>query len=139
MPGPIPKRSEDRRRRNKTNEAGLQVVQLPGSAAAAPPPDKAWHPLARDWYNSLRHSGQARLFQASDWAQAQVVAELLSDEMDRPGKRAQMMDTIFRAMDSLLTSEGARRRLAIEFENTKAEHDEAQSEIMQIYQEKLSG
>lgn len=114
MPGPIPKRSDQRRRRNKDSSA--TTVKLPVAAQVAKPPaeNRSWHIAAKRWYRSLHHSGQAIFFEPSDWSYAQLAADLLSDELQRDKPRAATIDQVLRMMDNLLTSEGARRRLRVE-------------------------
>lgn len=99
MPGPIPKRSEERRRRNKDatptikvdlSDALSQQVEIP-----APPvvthdkdgnpldePEHEWHPIAEEWYLSLTKSGQALFYEPSDWATAYLLAESLSRDLN---------------------------------------------------------
>lgn len=115
MPGPAPKRKAQRRRRNK-EPAGFSVVSAIGQSAVKPPPeDVKWHIYAKNWWRSLKKSGQAQFYQDSDWAEAKLVAHLLSEELRRErGPRSTMMDIIFSRADNLLTTEGARRRLRIE-------------------------
>jgi hypothetical protein len=117
--GPIPKRSEERRRRNKDDGPG--VVQAPSGAPDdlpdLPDPDDLWHPIASDWYLSLRESGQAVFYQPSDWAMARYAAELMSRLLasDR-APNGQLVAALNSVMASLLTTEGDRRRARMELE-----------------------
>lgn len=117
--GPIPKRSEERRRRNKDDGPGL--VQAPSGAPDSipdlPEPDPKWHAIAVDWYLSLRESGQAAFYEPSDWAMARYAAELMSRGLasDRP-PNGQYVAALNSVMASLLTTEGDRRRARIELE-----------------------
>ena len=117
--GPIPKRSEERRRRNKDDGPGL--VQAPAGAPAAlpelPEPDPNWHDIASDWYLSLRESGQAAFYEPSDWAVARYAAELMSRALqsDRP-PNGQLVAALNSVMSSLLSTEGERRRARMELE-----------------------
>ena len=121
--GPIPKRSEERRRRNKDD--GPQLVQAaagpPADVPELPEPDPLWHPIATDWYLSLQHSGQAAFYEPSDWAMARYAAELMSRGLssDRPpnGQYVSALDSV---MARLLTTEGDRRRARIELERKPA-------------------
>ena len=45
MPGPVPKRSDQRRRRNK-GEAPQTVKAPTGAVPERPPPDETWRPIA---------------------------------------------------------------------------------------------
>jgi hypothetical protein len=40
-----------------------------------PQADKAWHPKARSWYNSLKLSGQSEFWEPSDWMTAVAAAD----------------------------------------------------------------
>jgi hypothetical protein len=121
--GPIPERSEARRRRNKEDGPGL--VQAP----SGPPPDlpdlpdadSLWHPIAADWYLSLRESGQAAFYQPSDWAVARYAADLMSKVlMSERGPNGQLVAALNSVMSSLLTTEGDRRRARMELERKPA-------------------
>ena len=120
--GPIPKRSEERRRRNKDD--GPELIQAPAGAPddlpELPEPNPLWHPIATDWYLSLRESGQAAFYEPSDWAVARYVAELMSRGLseDRP-PNGQYVAALNSAMASLLTTEGDRRRARMELERKK--------------------
>ena len=88
--GPIPKRSDQRRRRNKPNADAPAVVVAMGQQVVKPPAeDRAWHPYAKQWFRSLKRSGQAQFYQESDWQEARLVCWL-----------------IFSRADALMTTEG---------------------------------
>lgn len=109
----VPKRSEERRRRHKRD-----VDKAPGAAAVTiPNPHPQWHPIARRWFASLAESGQSRYYEPSDWAAAEYVAESMSRNL-KQGQRfsATLFASIVSAMNELLTTEGARRRVRIELE-----------------------
>lgn len=112
--GPVPKRSDQRVRRNKAPD-GAEVVRLTTTSQVKPPAeDKTWHISAKRWFRSLKKSSQNQFYEQSDWAYAQLAADLLSAEMNRDKPRAVMVAQILSMMDNLLTSEGARRRVRIE-------------------------
>lgn len=140
MPGPVPKRSSQRRRRNTVE--GLTVVPVEAAGVVPiPESDESWHPRAREWFESLGASGQVRFFEPSDWAMAKITADLLSDELQREsGARATMIAELGSFMDNLLTTEGARRRVRIELERAgDAVADNATVSIMDRYRDKLAG
>ena len=131
--GPVPKRSDQRRRRNKPEAAAPAVV--------VPTEDRAWHPYAKDWLRALKRSGQAQFYQESDWREAKLVAWLITQELSSPtGARAGMMDVIFSRADALMTTEGARRRLRVELTTPKIvdEAKEATVSIMEQYRADLA-
>lgn len=117
--GPIPKRSEERRRRNKDD--GPELIQAtaggPEDLPELPEPDTLWHPIAADWYLSLRESGQAAFYEPSDWAVARYAAHVMSQVLlsDR-GPNGQLVAALNSVMSSLLTTEGDRRRARMELE-----------------------
>lgn len=128
--GPVPKRTEQRRRRNKTEP----VAKAPSSGGAnAPAADASWHPVAKRWFQSLKKSGQSRFYEDSDWATAYLIAESISRELNPqpmtvgrgaeahiemvtlPPKGASLAAWL-KAMSSLLVTEGDRRRARLELE-----------------------
>lgn len=126
--GPVPTRSDQRRRKN-LNSDGLTTVTGPSPVAHVeqPPADDTWHVLARDWYNSLAESGQARWYQPSDWQTARIWSEILSRQLDGGRASAQMIAAWAGAATELLTTEGARRRARIELEAPAVDEDEQAS------------
>lgn len=133
MPGPVPKRSDQRRRVNKP--AGPELIKAPGAKRVARPRvDSNWHPIARDWFKSLGDSGQAQFYEPSDWQNARFVAELMSRALNQ-GQRisAQLVTAILSAQTDLLTTEGARRRARIELERGEAPPESPSIAIMDRY------
>jgi hypothetical protein len=120
--GPIPKRSEERRRVNKSD--GPELIQAPAGGPTdlpdLPGPDELWHPIAADWYLSLRESGQAAFYEPSDWAVARYAADLMSKVLlSERGPNGQLVAALNSVMSSLLTTEGDRRRARMELERKK--------------------
>jgi hypothetical protein len=120
--GPVPKRSEERRRRNKPDGPELVKVGAEDGAVVVemPPPLEHWHPLARDWYESLAESGQQVFYQPSDWQTARYVAEAMSRNLENPRFSAQLFAAVMAGMTELMTTEGARRRARVELERRKS-------------------
>jgi hypothetical protein len=122
--GPIPKRSEERRRRNKDD--GPELIKAsagsPENLPDLPEADSSWHSIAADWYLSLRESGQAAFYEPSDWAVARYAAELMSRVLDcsERGPNGQLVAALNSVMSSLLTTEGDRRRARMELERKKS-------------------
>src|ERR1700683_73028 len=117
--GPIPKRSDQRRRRNKTTGAAIVKAPTSSKAPKAPEADTNWHPIALEWFKSLSESGQAQFYEASDWATARYVAEAMSRNL-KAGARfsAVLFAAVMSGMTELLTTEGARRRARMELQRT---------------------
>jgi hypothetical protein len=118
MAGPIPKRSDQRRRRNQSD---MPITSARGAASVAiPEAGSYWDPAATRWYESLAESGQSYFYEPSDWAQAWVWAEMLSrvlQQGERPS--SQLIMAWSAGATELLTTEGARRRLRLELERAK--------------------
>lgn len=86
------------------------------AVVVVPPADPLWHPIARDWYESLSESGQASFYQASDWATARYIAEAMHRNLKNERFSAQLFAAVMSGMTELLTTEGARRRARLEIE-----------------------
>lgn len=102
---------------------------------------KNWHPRATAWYDSLSESGQADYFQNSDWAQAKIIADMLTHAYSMGFMRqAQFMDTIMSAMAKLGTTEADRRQLLrLELEH-EAEVKDGPGQLAEVaYLELLEG
>src|SRR5690349_14152562 len=120
MPGPVPKRSEERRRQNKPDRPASKVPA--GGPVVQPEAPADLHPLAASWYESLSRSGQARYYEPSDWETARVTAVLLSEQLLSGKPSSMMLTALFDVMRrDLLSSEGARRVARLEVERKQAE------------------
>ena len=118
--GPIGKRSEERMG-HRSKEEKDSITKAPSGPPLdlpeLPDADPLWHPIASDWYLSLRESGQAAFYQPSDWAVARYAADLMSRVlMSERGPNGQLVAALNSVMSSLLTTEGDRRRARMELE-----------------------
>jgi hypothetical protein len=156
--GPVPKRSTQRRRHAEpsgppptsgrgsgasewaeyaatlgiTVPAGAKRSDIIGMIAGGGAAED-WHPLARQWFDSLGQSGQATFYEPSDWATARLLAESISRELSpqpmlvASGKEAHIeyvtlppkgasLAAWLKAMSSLLATEGDRRRMRVELQ-----------------------
>ena len=113
--GPVPKRSDRRMGHHKPEGPELRKG-IAGATPDIPPASEDWHPIARDWYESLATSGQSQYYEASDWATAVYVAEAMSRNLAQGRFSAQLFQSVTSAMTELLTTEGARRRARVELE-----------------------
>ena len=127
--GPPPKRSSERRRRNKESKA--DKLEVAGTVKPLDP-DEEWHPIARQWFESLLESGQREFYEPSDWSLAYLIAESISRDLkpqvigihEETGeiKRATIpmkgasLSAYLKAMTALMVSEGDRRRARLELE-----------------------
>lgn len=135
MPGPAPKRAAERTRTPDPKSGVARHGEL--RAVKIPPADRDWHKRAKEFYNSLKTSGQADYFQDSDWAYARVLCDYLTLWYERP--RAMDGANIEAMMSKLGATEGARRQiLRIELDLPEEETPDAQLYAIGGY-EKLLG
>ena len=143
--GPPPKRSEFRRRQNADPFGGITRAPA-GENVTILEPDPSWHPLARYFYEAAQESGEVQFYESSDYAVLYLVCENLSRELkptilvdkdgavvlDDNGKpvtrtlpiRGASLSAYLKAFQSLLLTEGDRRRLRVELERRKQEQAE---------------
>lgn len=111
--GPVPNRSDQRRRRNKVAIDTAPIAVATG-AVRGPEAPEGMSGLALAWYESLRTSGQSVYYADSDWASALIIAKGVEKFEERP--TAHMLTAILSGFGSLAATEGDRRRLRIELE-----------------------
>ncbi len=123
------KRSDQRIRRNKEPEDALAVRKAPAKTVAKLPRVKpGWETWTKNWFRSLKESGQSVFYEASDWQAAillgdQIDAHLkLGKESGRP-IRASSFEALWAAMGDLLTTEGQRRRIKVELQREDTNTD----------------
>lgn len=140
MPGPVPKKDAERRRRNKTDGNSaipatvVNVDDLLVGDVDIPVPLEDWHPIARLMYDSVMRSGQVIWMEPSDWSALYLMCESISRDLNPqvvgiteegdvvkaeiPLKGASL-SSYLKGMASLMMLEGDRRRLRIELERQK--------------------
>ncbi len=137
--GPVPKRSDQRRRENKPE---IPYETAPGaSSGAIPNPDTDWHPIAKLWFESLAESGQSYWYQPSDWAEAFFLAHVMSEALTADTAiNGPKLSAMLAGASRLMTTEGDRRRLRIELERPDpVDSDEAAAVIaIAKYQQQLA-
>ncbi len=133
--GPIPKRSDMRRR---ANEPSTPITRAPaGQRTGTPEADPNWHSIAIEWFESLFESGQSFFYERSDIAQARYVAEVMSRNLNQ-GQRVsgQLFASVISAASELLTTEGARRRLGVELtKSASADIDSGLDDLLSAYRD----
>lgn len=85
--GPIPKKDAERRRRNKTPDAGGGLSALPAEVVnldetihaevEIPEADENWEDLTKSYWESFAGSGQSMYYEPSDWMTAYMLMETL--------------------------------------------------------------
>jgi hypothetical protein len=150
--GPVPKRTEQRRRTNK-DPAGPVTKAAAGAPSASrsrtqaspasrpPVADRKWHPLARRWFDALKRSGQSRFYEPSDWMTAVVWAEILSQQLKAEKMSAMMLTAWDAASARLLVTEGDRRRMRLELEKPKPVDEDQAAGVasMESWRARLGG
>lgn len=142
--GPIGKRSEERMGHRSKEEID-SITKAPSGPPTGlpdlPDADPLWHPIASDWYLSLRESGQAAFYQPSDWAVARYAADLMSKVLlSERGPNGQLVAALNSVMSSLLTTEGDRRRARMELERKKpSSQADADVTVLDDYRSAFSG
>lgn len=131
--GPIPKRSDQRVRRN-ADEVPVTTLPVDGEVPVPELGLKNPHPLVVDMYESLKDSGQAKFYEPSDWQYARLTMHLLND-MIRPRRSkkgtgsydrisAMSITAINQMLTALLVTEGDRRRVRLEIQRRQGGEDE---------------
>lgn len=132
----MPKRSEERTRRNKPeNEGGVSLSKGEKVPFRVPRADPNWHPRAKDWYKSLSRSGMREFYELSDYEHARIICDAMTEYYKRP--TAMMLATILQGMTALGTTEGERRRMRIELEAPKLPETPASVTALATYREQL--
>jgi hypothetical protein len=131
----VPKRSDQRRRRNATN--AVEKVAMEGTVTV---PDLGLidaHPLAIDMYESLKQSGQARFFEPTDWQRARLMCEMVSRLLSADRMSAVLYSAIQQDMNELLFTEAERRRVRMEVERGGVDTSEqdARAALMSEYRQ----
>lgn len=144
MPGPVPKKDAERRRRNKTTEAEGSLSHIPADVVNVddllvgeveiPTPDEDWHPIATLVYESQMRSGQVAWMEPSDWAMLYMLCDSISRDfkpqvvgITEEGEviraviplKGASLNAYLKGFSELLVAEGGRRKLRIELERQK--------------------
>lgn len=136
MYGPVPKRSDERIRRNKPDVPIEKLftdgkVHIPDLGLDDP------HQITVDLYQSLITSAQSKYFEDSDWAYAKFALHFADKLIKAARPSGQVLATVQSMLADLLVSEGARRRFRIEIERTPEPSDETM-DIATLFKKRLS-
>lgn len=138
-PGPVPKRSDQLIRRNKT-EIPIEKVTAIGTVPIPELDIHNPHPLVSSFYESLRHSAQNKYYEPSDWQYARLAMHLLNDLAWNPQGRGAAMKiaSVNQMLTSLLVTEGDRRRVRMEVERAPSGQGAEVVSIADVYRERLA-
>lgn len=116
--GPVPKRSDQRVRRNKDEDLekveAIGVVRMPHLGLDNP------HPLVVDLYLSLAESAQSRFYEPSDWHYARFALHFADVLLKSARPSSQLLASVQTMLTDLLVSEGSRRRVRLEVERNQS-------------------
>jgi|SRR5678816_89721 hypothetical protein len=135
MPGPVPKRDDERIRR-QSPDYDADKLEVEG-AVIVPPLNMPFdpHPMVQDFYDSLVLSGQSKFYEPSDWEYARLVCFIMQTIVTSPRPSSEMFKALQTAMSNLMVTEGDRRRLRLEIvraEKKEKADDESQALIMEF-------
>lgn len=111
--GPVPKRSIERRRRNKESQPDTIVMD---GDVVVPDPDPAWHPRALALFEAIKESGQAVFYEPSDWQAVLYLMDVVTLNLNAGKFSAELFKGIWQGLADLGVTESARRRLRMEIE-----------------------
>lgn len=136
--GPIPKRSDERVRRNKEEVpidkvTAIGPVDIPELGIPKP------HPLVVDLYESMKTSAQSKYYEPSDWATARITFHFLNKLLRSTKPSAQMLASVSSMMTTLLLTEGDRRRVRIEVERNPDAPEGKVLQVADLFRERLGG
>ena len=114
--GPIPKRSDQRIRRNK--DEGLEIVEAIGTVEVPALGLDDPHPMIVDLYLSLADSAQSRYYEPSDWQYARFALHFADVLLKQHRPSSQLLASVQTMLTDLLVSEGSRRRVRLEVERS---------------------
>ena len=135
--GPVPKRNEQRQRRNK--ESRLQEVPvIPVSASIQPDPDPTWSKGALMIWDAMGKSGQARFYQPTDWAFAYQLCSVVTSFEDSGRANGQMYSSIISACSALMLTEGDRRRIGLQLVDSSENTTDKDAETANKWARKFS-
>lgn len=133
--GPIPKRSDERIRRNKVE--GLEKVQAIGTVRRPPLDMPDAHPVTVDLYQSLRDSAQSKYYEPSDWQYARLALHFADQLLKSSRPSAQLLVTVNQMLSSLLVSEGDRRRVRLEVERNQSNDGAEVLQVADLFRQRL--
>lgn len=121
-PGPVPKDPEERVRRNKTGEDGIEPSTYQLESTVVVPVVTFTHPTIQRVWTSLRKSVNIKFFEPVDWAYAILILEQWEEEL-KSGKiiGAMKLTALTSALEKVLIIAGDRRKLKIEVDRSAAE------------------
>ena len=141
MPGPLPKRSDERTRRESASEDRPSLKKgLAHSYKNWPSPNKEWEQPVKELFTSLAKSGMEAFYEESDIAWARVICDGLDEWYKTPpGRRSAMkLDVPLKHAAALGITEGERRRMRIELETPSIPEESVGSRARKMFEQQLN-
>lgn len=156
--GPPPNPHARRRNERPVETVTLDLTELHSVEVEVPAPSENWHPIALATWESLTKSVTARIYEPSDWMFAHILCEQISRAM-KPKKvnvgfdgngdpilvdaevamSGAELQAIIKGFNSLIATEGDRRRLQIEVKRGQAKHgNDHQTAAAKVGQDRLA-
>ncbi len=134
--GPVPKRTQERRRRNVEGGA-VEQVEMSGTVNAPDAPEMVTD-LANELFVALSESGQAQFYEPSDWWLAKLMAMAVDDYLTGRQSATKLAE-IRQLATELMMSEGQRRRLRLELIREEEAGEPPEVTAIDEYRRRLSG
>lgn len=131
--GPVPKRSEDRRRANKPESQGDAVTE---SGVAGDRPDGLGfeaHPIVQKLWDVLGESAEAKFYSAADWQRVRLELYFASYTLNSEKISSMAWAAVQSGLSELLISPADKRRAGIELKPKAADPDE-EAAVVQLAQ-----
>lgn len=112
--GPIGKRDEEKVRRNKTGEDGLETKNFSMEDPVKIPKASFENPEVQGIWNALQISVNVQYFEPTDWAYAIFALTRIDNALQKGEPGAMMMSALDNMLKQLAMTEAERRRLKIE-------------------------
>lgn len=141
MPGPLPKRSDERTRRESASDDKPPMKKgMAHSYKHWPAPNKDWAKPVQQLFSSLGASGMNAFYEESDLAWARLLCDGLQEWYDSPsGRRSAMkLDVPLKHMASLGITEGERRKMRIELETPEIPEESVGSKARKMLEQKMN-
>ena len=144
--GPIPKRDEERVRRN-VPENPTVTVQAIGTVEIPELGDMSYegetHPLVVEMYESIKKSAAVKYYEATDWQFARLTLYTLNQELISArhlGKPigAMKLTAITTMLSALLLTEGDRRRARLEIERAPSDNGAKVLDVTDMLRQRLA-
>lgn len=135
--GPVPKRSDERVRRNKP-DSPIEKIAVTGHVGIPSLGLDEPHEVTTGLYSALIASAQAKYFEPSDWAYARFCLHFADKLLKQARPSGQVLATVHSMMSDLLVSEGSRRRFRIEIERADEGADNNVLDIATLFKQRLS-